>query len=90
MFDFLRRGPAQHLKRAGILLREAHMARVEHEAAAEHHAALAEMYAQRAQRLEREINTPRSGPWPPMAGVVAELDESRVHHLTKTERLEKR
>jgi hypothetical protein len=90
MFDFLRRHPAEHLKRAGILLREAHLARVEHEAAAEHHAALAEMYAQRALRLEREINSPGALLWSTPAADLPEVDESKVHHLAKPERLEKR
>jgi hypothetical protein len=48
-------GPKQHIRRAVILLEEAHMARLEHQAAAEHHSALARMYAERAKRLEREI-----------------------------------
>ena len=48
-------GPKQHIRRAVVLLEEAHMARLEHQAAAEHHSALAKMYAERARRLEREI-----------------------------------
>ncbi len=91
MFDFLRRNPAEHLKRADILLREAHLARIEHQAAAEHHAALAEMYAQRAARLEREIHAARAVAWPPASTVaLAEPEEGKVHHISKPERIDKR
>lgn len=55
MFGLFQTNPQSHLRRAMMLLREAHMARIEHQAAAEHHEALAAMYAQRAARLEREI-----------------------------------
>lgn len=64
MFDFLfkpRRD--EHVKRAEIMLREANMARIEHQAAAEHHAALAQMYAERAARLEHEVYGSRPLPW---------------------------
>lgn len=62
MFGLFQPNPQDHLRRAMVLLREAHMARIEHQAAAEHHEALADMYAQRAARLEREIydNQPMS------------------------------
>lgn len=60
MFHFPSRGPAEHLKRADLLLREAHLAPTEHQVLAEHHAALAEMYTQRARRLEREIHAART------------------------------
>lgn len=91
MFDFLRRHPAEHLKRADVLLREAHLARIEHQAAAEHHAALAEMYAQRAARLEREIHAARAMVWPPAtAASLPEPDEGKVHLINKPERVDKR
>ncbi|MFT3717102.1 hypothetical protein [Pseudorhodoferax sp.] len=92
MFDFLRRNPAEHLRRADVLLREAHLARIEHQAAAEHHAALADMYAQRAARLEREIHAARALAWPAAAPEMLPepADEGKVHHLGKPERLEKR
>ena len=92
MFDFLRRHPSEHLKRADILLREAHLQRIEHQAAAEHHAALAEMYAQRAARLEREIHAAHGQPWtPPLPDALsADSEEGKVHQFNKTERIEKR
>jgi len=56
MFGFFQtNNPNSHLRRAMELLREANLARIEHQAAAEHHGALAQMYAERAARLEREI-----------------------------------
>ena len=64
MFDSIFRPNAQaHLKRAEVMLHEANMARVEHQAAAEHHGALAQMYAERVSRLEREIYGSRPMPW---------------------------
>lgn len=59
-----------HIRRAQDYLNQAQLARLEHQVAAEHHAALAKMYAERAARLEAEINSalqhsldarPRSG-----------------------------
>ncbi|WP_213956527.1 MULTISPECIES: hypothetical protein [unclassified Variovorax] len=58
-------GPKQHIRRAVVLLEEAHMARLEHQAAAEHHSALAKMYAERAKRLEREIQQTQMVAAPP-------------------------
>lgn len=55
--------PNAHLKRAEVMLTEANMARMEHQAAAEHHGALAQMYAERVARLEREIYGSRPMPW---------------------------
>ena len=87
-----------HLKRAEILLREAHLARIEHESAAEHHAALAGMYARRAERLQREFDA-----FDAAGGALHELhdpapstpvaaDEAKVRHypFTKPERIERR
>lgn len=54
MFNPFQINPNLHLRRVSQLLREANMGRVEHAAAAEHHGALARMYAERADRLERE------------------------------------
>ncbi|KQP18358.1 hypothetical protein [Pseudorhodoferax sp. Leaf267] len=90
MFDFLRRSPAEHLKRADTLLREAHMARIDHQAAAEHHAALAEMYAQRAARLEREIYAARAVAWPVAADAPAEIEESKVRPFSQPDRIDRR
>lgn len=64
MFDFLFKSRREeHLRRAEVLLREAHLARVEHQAAAEHHSALAQMYAERASRLEHEVYAAKPLPW---------------------------
>lgn len=91
MFDFLRRNAPEHLKRADKLLHEAHLARLEHEAAAEHHAALAEMYAKRVTRLEREVHAARALAWPtPPSGAMPELEEAKVHLINKPERAEMR
>ena len=46
-----------HIRKAQDYLNEANLARLEHQVAAEHHAALAKMYAERAARLEMEINS---------------------------------
>lgn len=46
-----------HIRRAQDYLNQAQLARLEHQVAAEHHAALAKMYAERAARLEIEINS---------------------------------
>lgn len=93
MFDFLRRGRAVHLKRAEVLLREAHLARIEHQAAAEHHAALAEMYAQRALRLERELDAVQATPWHELTEAAPVLDDAhKVRHVPfpKPDRIERR
>lgn len=97
MFNLLRRKQPVHLKRAEVLLREAHLARMEHQAAAEHHAALAEMYAQRAARLERELQAVHSGSWHELdpVGPQAPVEPSmapNVHPVpfAKPERLERR
>jgi len=63
MFSFFGRNKDAHLERARVLLREAHMARIEHQAASEHHKALADMYTQRVDRLEREIDGGRPVAW---------------------------
>ena len=93
MLNFLTRGPNEHLKRAEVLLREAHLARIEHQAAAEHHAALADMYAERAARLEREVYGSRPIPW--LEGKeepLPTLRDGKVHSYPfgKTERIERR
>lgn len=64
MFDFIfKPNSNEYLKRAAVMLREANLARVEHQAAAEHHGALAQMYAERASRLERELYDSKPMPW---------------------------
>ena len=45
----------KHIRRDRAYLEEAHMAMLEHSIAAEHYQAMAAMYAQRVQRLERDI-----------------------------------
>ena len=80
MFDFLRRHPAEHLKRAHQLLREAHLSRMEHQAAAEHHAALAEMYTLRVARLEREIDAARTESVSILDPAPAGARVANVHH----------
>ncbi|MDA7417386.1 hypothetical protein PGB34_13535 [Xenophilus arseniciresistens] len=64
MLDHLfKPNPNAYLKRAEVMLTEANMARMEHQAAAEHHGALAQMYAERVARLERELYGSRPMPW---------------------------
>lgn len=48
-------GEPRYIRRARAYLQEARMAMLEHSIAAEHYQASAEMYAERARRLEREI-----------------------------------
>lgn len=48
-------GEPRHIRRARAYLREARMAMLEHTIAAEHYQASADMYAERARRLEEEI-----------------------------------
>ena len=45
----------KHIRRARAYLEEARMAMLEHSIAAEHYQAMTAMYAQRVQRLERDI-----------------------------------
>lgn len=65
MFNFFQPSADSHLKRAAVMLREAHMARIEHQAAADHHGALARMYADRAAWLEKELR-PQAAPAMPL------------------------
>jgi hypothetical protein len=60
-FDFFRTRADAHLRRAQEYLQQANIARIEHQTAAEHHAALANMYAQRAVWLERELAEAMTG-----------------------------
>ena len=81
MLSLFRSNPDEHLKRAQVLLREANMARIEHQAAAEHHGALAEMYAQRVARLEREIDAANPLAWKDEDATRPLLtDEANVRH----------
>ena len=48
-------GEPRHIRRARAYLQEARMAILEHSIAAEHYQASAQMYAERARRLEEEI-----------------------------------
>ena len=48
-------GEPRHIRRARAYLQEARMAMLEHSIAAEHYQASAQMYADRARRLEEEI-----------------------------------
>ena len=74
MFDFFEHGSKAYAKRSEAMLREALFARLEHEAAAEHHQALARMYAERIDRLQREA---LSMPWsPPRATAQVERRQS--------------
>ena len=82
MFDsvFFKPNPNAYLKRAEVMLHEANMARVEHQAAAEHHGALAQMYAERVVRLEREIYGSRPMPWHDEVPQLQEPASKKVRH----------
>lgn len=81
MFDSVfKPNPNAHLKRAEVMLHEANMARVEHQAAAEHHGALAQMYAERVSRLEREIYGSKPVPWHDEAPQPEEPMSEKVRH----------
>ncbi len=94
MFDAMfKPNPNAYLKRAETMLHEANMARVEHQAAAEHHGALAQMYAERVARLEREIYGSRPMPWHDEPVVkeapVAAPDKVRHYPFGSDRRLER-
>jgi fructoselysine-6-P-deglycase FrlB-like protein len=56
MFSFgLLSGEPRYIRRARAYLQEARMSMLEHSIAAEHYQASADMYAERAKRLEEEI-----------------------------------
>jgi hypothetical protein len=92
MLSWFHSQPHSHLRRAAELLREAHMARIEHQAAAEHHEALADMYAQRAERLEREIHAAQlsaAGLDAPSApGPLEEVNPPTLYTLERRRRTE--
>lgn len=54
-------GEPRYIRRARTYLQEARMAMLEHSIAAEHYQASAQMYAERARRLEEEIASWESG-----------------------------
>ena len=54
-------GEASHSRRSQTCLDEARMATLEHSVAAEHYLAMAQMYADRAARLEKEIKAWEAG-----------------------------
>jgi hypothetical protein len=70
-FDIFRTRTDAHVRRAQEYLQQANMARLEHQTAAEHHAALAKMYAQRINWLERELLEAANGGMQPLRGVPA-------------------
>lgn len=81
MFDTLfKPNPNAYLKRAEQMLHEANMARVEHHAAAEHHGALAQMYADRVMRLEREIYGSKPMPWRDEEPALEDAASEKVRH----------
>ncbi|MGN1056601.1 MAG: hypothetical protein ACI4QS_07810 [Comamonas sp.] len=54
-FSGLFGGEPRYIRRTRVYLQEARMAMLEHSIAAEHYKASAEMYAERARRLEEEL-----------------------------------
>ncbi len=70
-FDIFRPRTDAHIRRAQEYLQQANIARLEHQTAAEHHAALAKMYAQRINWLERELTQAMTGNLQPLRGVPA-------------------
>ena len=54
-------GEPKYVRRARAYLEEARMATLEHSVAAEHYLAMAQMYADRAARLEKEIKAWEEG-----------------------------
>jgi hypothetical protein len=92
-FDFFSTRADAHIRRAQEYLQQAHLARIEHQTAAEHHAALAAMYSQRVQWLEREVAdatngsqaTPARGATPKTIEAVKRVPES-IFALTRSQR----
>jgi len=91
LMNWFHTSPQAHLRRAAELLREAHMGRIEHQAAAEHHEALADMYAQRVERLEREIRSAQmsaAGLEAPPMPAVEEAQAPALYTLERRRRTE--
>lgn len=70
-------GEPRYIRRARTYLDEARMATLEHSVAAEHYLAMAQMYADRAARLEKEIKA-----WEAGELTSPEVPES-LHPLTR-------
>jgi hypothetical protein len=91
-FDIFKKRPDAHIRRAQEYLQQAQLARIEHQTAAEHHGALAEMYAQRALWLEREVaqaltdSLPPLRPMPPKAVEAVKRVPESILALARSQR----